>query len=220
MKTIYQALIVIMSLLVPVWSQPDSLASPSGASYQESEITALREKIDSLEAQFEELKIRVTETSPFITARYLKWGQGITLACSKSEYRITGEVGYTFLTDASWRMGIYLGGGGQLGADTDLPTADLYGKVSLGTPVLLNLISINGYCKTMYFPESNFQSPYDTHAGLAAGVDLEFWFRPNFCYTLGGSITASQTRANPNPRKLSEVNFFGLKYYPKLPRRG
>jgi hypothetical protein len=218
---IFLVSLITMFILLGVkysWCQ-DTTRSDSAVYRCSKEIARLSSRIDSLEARLEGQQIQIVESNPLKSGNYLQWGKGLTLAATKSEQRITCDAGYTFLTPKSYRLGIAGGFDGILGADDDFPYFDFYGKVTCGTPVLINFISINGYFRTHFYPKDAQRNGFHTAGGLSLGAELEFWFRPTFCYTFGGSITTMRERTSMTFLKLSEINFIGFKYYPQCKKK-
>jgi hypothetical protein len=197
----------------------DTAGNDSDACRCSKEIAALSRRIDSLEARLEGQQIQIVESNPFKSGSYLKWGKGWTLAATKSEQRMTLDIGYTFLTPKSFRIGMFLGHDAQMGADCELPYAAFYGKTTIGTPVFINFISVNGYFRALYYPKFAQKYCFQTAGGLSAGAELEFWLRPTLCYTFGGSITTMRERTRIRFINLSEINFIGFKYYPQCKKK-
>ncbi len=182
-------------------------------------VSTLSLRIDSLETRLEHLQIQVAESDPLKSARYLKWGSGLTFTISKSEPRIATDVGYTFLTPKSLRMGIAMGLDAKLGSAVQFPDYGFYGKVSCGTPVFINFISINSYFRTLYYPEKVIINDIQSSGGIGAGAEFEFWFMPSWCYTFGGSISMMRSKHVFSAISLGEVNFAGIKFFPQYARK-
>jgi len=233
-----KALFFVLGIASLVLAQPDS----SATSVSRAELEALRRKIDSLEARVELAQIQRIESDGLASGAQRQWGEGITIEATLSQSRLAAEFGYTFKTLRSWRLGI-LGEveGGRVPGYTFLPTLGLYGKMSCGTPVFLNFMSLSGYWNTGLYTML-VQRP--THmvtalvGGVGAGGELEFWLKPNLCYTFGGSVTmvtlsspaygynsetqqfTERTDDFGNERVVrTEVKFLGFKYYINRPKR-
>lgn len=183
------------------------------------QITTLSHRIDSIETRLEHLQIQVVESDPFKSAKYLKWGSGLTFTISKSVPRISSDIGYTFITPKSFRAGIAFGFDGELGSLAELPAYGFYGKVTAGTPVLINFLSINSYFRTLYYPKTAYTEGSQNSGGICAGAELEFWFMPSWCYTFGGSLTALQYKYEFQNRVVGEINFAGFKFFPQSSRK-
>ena len=183
------------------------------------EIDNLNLRIDSLEARLEGLNIQMVESDPFKSGKYLQWGKGLTVAIAKSEPSISLDMGYTFTTPKSFRMGIAAGFDGELGAECDLPDYGFYGKLTYGTSVFVNFISFNGYVRALFYPEDALRDGEHTTGAVGGGAELEFWLSPACCYTFGGSMTVMRHRDDFSRVKLGEVNFIGFKYFPQCKRK-
>jgi hypothetical protein len=182
-------------------------------------IDNLNLRIDSLEASLEKLQIQVIESDPLKSAKYLHWGNGLMFAITKSEQRISTDAGYTFVTPKSFRMGIAAGFEGEMGAVSTLPAYSFFGKVTYGTPIFINFISINTYARALFYPKGALTENVQATGGLSAGAEFEFWFSPSWCYTFGGSITAMRYKYFFDSATLGEVNFAGMKYFPQCSRK-
>jgi hypothetical protein len=158
---------------------PDSLTL-------EQRVSRLEKKVDSLQVAFAKNAIKKDEDNPFTSGKFINWGRGITvqLHVNKSSGL---EAGYTFVTKKHIRMGL-LCGTEITRNDTTVPNAAFYGKVSMGTPVLLNFLSFTTYFKTLVYPAgANFHAnkPVHTRGGGAAGVDIEFWISSHISILAG-----------------------------------
>lgn len=183
------------------------------------EVKNLNLRIDSLEARIENLQIQIVESDPFKSAKYLHWGKGLMFTVNKSEKRISTDAGYIFLTPKLFRMGISAGFDGQFGVASSLPEYSFYGKVTYGTPVLINFISINCYTRALFYPKPALTEENQTTGGLSAGAEIEFWFTQSWCYTFGGSFTSMRGRGTFDSHNVGEVNFAGFKYFPQCRRK-
>jgi hypothetical protein len=207
----------LISSLYPVYAQEPAPVDSSTTCCEI--VTALSLRLDSLEAQLEHLQIQVVESDPFKSAKYLKWGNGLTFTISKSEPRIATDIGYTFVTSKSFRLGAAIGFDGELGAAVNLPAYGFYGKVTYGTPIFINFISINSYFRTLYYPEKAITDGMQSSGGIGAGAEFEFWFMPSWCYTFGGSVTAIRSKYKFSKISLGEINFAGIKFFPQCSRK-
>jgi hypothetical protein len=180
-------------------------------------------RIDSLEARLENMQIQLVETNPFKSGKYLRWGKGPMIAIAKSEQRISFDAGYTFLTPNAFRMGMALGFDGELGVECELPHYGFYGKMTYGTPVFVNFISLNTNARVLFYPDGALSNNRQTTGAIGAGAELEFWLTPACCYTIGGSMTIMRKRY-VNEKLIDmitqgEINFIGFKYYPQYSRK-
>jgi hypothetical protein len=220
LKYLILSIVVFANLI----SSPNSVYAQEPAPFDSNKtcceiVTALSLRLDSLEAQLEHLQIQVVESDPFKSAKYLKWGNGLTFTISKSVQRITTDIGYTLLTPKAFRMGIAMGYDGEFGTNSNLPVHSFYGKVTYGSPIFINFISINSYFRTLYYPKKSFTDDMQTSGGIGAGAEFEFWFMPSWCYTFGGSITAIRSKYEFSKISLGEINFAGIKFFPQCARK-
>jgi hypothetical protein len=188
MKTVY--IVLLLTAMTYGFSETsDSLSL-------EKRIVRLEQKIDSLQVAVAKYTIKRDEDNPFKSAGYLEWGRGVTLQIQGNVY--TGiEAGYTFLTIRHYRLGIFAGTDFLTnGTHRTLPNMDMYAKTSLGTPILLNFISVNAYIKTIYFPEgilsdlgkhvtSNMGVAGNGGRGSEAGLEAELWMSSHICFLFG-----------------------------------
>ena len=161
----------------------------------EKRIVRLEQKIDSLQVAVAKYTIKRDEDNPFKSAGYLEWGRGVTLQIQGNAY--TGiEAGYTFLTIRHYRLGIFAGADFLTNGTRTLPNMDVFAKTSLGTPILLNFISVNAYIKTIYFPggilsdlgkyvTSNMGAAGNGDHSNEVGLEAELWMSSHMCFLFG-----------------------------------
>lgn len=215
------ALILLFLILLLKQSQSYCQDASAGDSVRNCcyEVKNLNLRIDSLEARIENMQIQIIESDPFKSAKYLHWGNGLMISINKSEQRISTDAGYLFLTPKLFRMGIVAGFDGEFGTTSPLPSYGFYGKVTYGTPVFINFISINGFTRALFYPKRALNEEKQTTGGLSAGAELEFWFTPFWCYTFGGSFTSMRDSDNFRVTTLGEVNFAGFKFFPQCRKK-
>jgi hypothetical protein len=218
LKIVFTILIVfnLTSNVSTIYGQEPAPVDSSKNCYELAKTLSLR--IDSLEARLENLQIQVVESDPLMSAKYLRWGKGLTFSFSMSAPRLSTEIGYTILTPKSFRMEIAGGFDLATGPESELPGYSFYGKVNCGTPVFINFISMNSYFRTIYFPKKAIIDTLQNSGGIGAGAEFEFWFMPSFCYTFGGSVTILSNRYS-FVENFGQINFAGIKFFPQCSRK-
>ncbi|RMG78115.1 MAG: hypothetical protein D6707_10380, partial [Bacteroidetes bacterium] len=181
----------------------------SKAFAQERDVLKLQYTIDSLESRMRELETRQSDHFS-IMSKSLEMGKGFFFTGkSGSDYIFTLETGYFWSgnDDDLKENEMYLGrrsdfryglsAGVQYFQDIPVNKNDhifyqstgygVFGKINLGTPVMMNFVSLSFHLKPMYLipAKNNDHGITKNRMALGYGYDLEFWLTQNKCATIG-----------------------------------
>lgn len=156
-----------------------------------SEVQSLKDKIDSLEIKIEKFQMEMLENNPVLSGKYLSWGKGLTFTF---EYPYASvDVGYTFkIIKSTTRLGISLGYDYRHGIDEEKTNLNGYSqhfghlKLSLGTPVFFNLMSVSAGVAQLYaFDKKKVDGESTILTCTKLNFDFEFWVMPELNLFLG-----------------------------------
>jgi hypothetical protein len=185
--------VVVLAAACSLWAFSDS--SDSGSTAQT--IQKMQTRLDSLETEFQKLRIEKSDNSPGATGEIKNWGTGYFLSMHLDLNNTDCEFGYEFHRNHC-RMGIAVGlqvidiipdpEAGHLHSLYYGPVIGQfspYGSFIVSTPVFLNFISFSGFVHASWLIPTGF--------GLGTGGDFEFWLNKNWNLLLGPELSFAST---------------------------
>lgn len=182
---------IILVILVLVLGKAQAFKDISNTADSLSEIQSLKNKIDSLEIKIEKFQMEMLESNPVLSGKYLSWGRGLTFTIEYPYASI--DVGYTFkIIKGTTRLGISLGYDYRHGIDEEKTNLNGYSqhfghlKLSLGTPVFFNLMSVSAGVAQLYaFDKKEVEGKSTILTCTKLNFDFEFWVMPELNLFLG-----------------------------------
>ncbi len=195
-------LLLTMALLSPLFSQEKSVEEISNKE--------LLSKIESMEVELEKLKIEKEDNGILARGAMVNWGQGANMAMqwnAPSNFAFT--IGYTGVKTSRFqkkqdqyplskskkvryslglRGKVHLAEALKVTDEKFVPTGYSLGiNARMGSPVMLNLISISTYLTPfVLWADVDSTSGYsEIEGGMDFGSDIEFWVTPKSNVTVG-----------------------------------
>jgi hypothetical protein len=146
-------------------------------------IVQIQHRMDSLETEFQKLKIEKSDNNPGATGEIKDWGKGYYLGAHIGFNTTDAEIGFMF-KQKHCRIGPAVGFSFY---DWYKP-ATAFGKFNVGTPIFLNFISVLGFASTFVIFPNAVQGHPDPIFGVGFGTEFEFWIIKYWNITLGQTI--------------------------------
>ncbi len=195
-------------------------------------------KIQSLEVEMERLRIESSDNGILAQGATLNWGKGVFIGFNLSPNTGVVSAGYTIgLKERSKNINYPLSQSRDIrytigltgryrtfeASVDDVPVAASVGiLLKMGSPVMLNLISISTFISpNIIWAETertdNYTSPFtEKEFGLDTGVDIEFWVTSKTMLTIGYLYdpVLFKIAGDADLYDIGEVKFsFGTRFY-------